>query len=152
MSHPLKLQIGKRYVSRDGVITDPLVATDFSNTYSETHPFSDGCRTYTVDGYWSFDDDPHQRDLVCEYTESKAVEIALIPMPLGFPAKELCDSMIRRLQIEAQNHGLSLTELKAKLSDPSVNKYNYPNTRAGRLERCSIQVIIDILDTEGLEH
>jgi hypothetical protein len=66
--HPkkLKLEVGKRYVRRDGVITGPVVLSFF--------PFRDPIsgETYGVGGEWSMSEEEFGRDIVAEYVPARS--------------------------------------------------------------------------------
>lgn len=67
----MKLQLGKRYVRRDGKVTGPLESVGL-----ETYPFFDQLRglSYTESGsYYAVGEDDY--DLVSEYIEPEAVKV-----------------------------------------------------------------------------
>jgi len=69
---PLQIEEGKRYVRRDGEVTQAIERTPRSHRYSGSHPLRDSEHgwTYRVDG--SFDSkegELHDFDLIAEYVE-----------------------------------------------------------------------------------
>jgi len=66
-AQPMKLQFGKRYIRRDGKITDPL-----EESTDDTFLFMDDCyiETYREDGTWDLNPSlENPEDLVAEYIE-----------------------------------------------------------------------------------
>lgn len=64
------IEVGKRYVRRDGAITGPLVPSDHDNPEDQkNYPFSDSHRhlTYATNGQWALDVSETPFDLVEEY-------------------------------------------------------------------------------------
>lgn len=62
----LKLEAGKRYMRRDGAVTEPLTCIP-SGLYPFADPF--GGARYLPDGRWIDDGLDHPQDLVSEYAE-----------------------------------------------------------------------------------
>lgn len=60
---PFRLEVGKRYVLRDGTVTAPLSYYD-----SPTFPFTDGTTTWTKDGHY-FDGGKSKWDIIAEYAD-----------------------------------------------------------------------------------
>lgn len=62
----MKLQLGKRYIGRNGLVTGPL-----ENSGSEEYPFRDAesGRTYTGFGCYFTGNEKSDRDLISEYIE-----------------------------------------------------------------------------------
>jgi hypothetical protein len=71
----IKLEVGKRYVSRSGEITGPLVKSTYEYTKRD-YPFLDLVtnRTYALDGSYCFTLAGNEEDLVKEY-EERATEV-----------------------------------------------------------------------------
>lgn len=82
----LRLEIGKRYVNRDGEVTGPLTPTD-----EDIYAFMDEVTqlTYTAEGqYVHVSLNPHQRDLVSEYVEPSLPATSDSDQPTWSPTDE----------------------------------------------------------------
>jgi len=69
----LTLEVGKRYVRRDGIVTNPLIPF-CSDTYSFADPHNK--IIYTRSGKWVKDSGDHALDLVSEYVEVSKENLA----------------------------------------------------------------------------
>jgi len=69
----LQLEVGKRYVKRNGVISGWLQKNE--QAYFETHPFRDGIsqHTYKENGIWKENGAESEYDLIAEYVEPTTV-------------------------------------------------------------------------------
>lgn len=69
------LEVGKRYVARNGDITGVLGSNEDERSSYILMDFSNG-RTYTDDGRYAVSDPYHRFDLVSEYIEPVAIDVA----------------------------------------------------------------------------
>lgn len=67
----MKLEIGKQYIRRDGVITHPLIDTPLTNAHAKSHPFYDPSTGVSYAYYGSFYHEgcEDHKDIVDEYPE-----------------------------------------------------------------------------------
>ena len=71
----LKIEEGKRYVDRNGIVRGPITRTGFDPDFHLTHPWTDGQFTWRKDGrYLVSVDEPDILDLISEYKEPVSVE------------------------------------------------------------------------------
>jgi len=75
---PLTLEVGKRYVARDGRVTSPLLVDHCDPIYPFTDGDGDGDITWRPDGQWSIAGDS-SRDLIKEYVPNITVSFTLPP-------------------------------------------------------------------------
>lgn len=96
----MKLEIGKRYVRRDGKITAPLRKGQVTSPY----PFVDsatGC-IYMPDGIYEIGYAPHSCDLVAEYVESPSLETRVTKLEADVAElKEPDETAALRAQLKA---------------------------------------------------
>lgn len=72
----MKVEVGKRYVRRDGSISGVMEACDEHDGY----PFADQYESYTAGGkYYADSTKDHEFDLVSEYVEPGQVVVPTIP-------------------------------------------------------------------------
>ncbi len=94
----MQLQMGKRYVMRNGDITQPL---EYRPDFFHGFPFKDGIDVWREDGTWAMDREECQFDVVREYTDY---------VPDSTTANVLDEIEAERIRQDAkwgtQNHGL----------------------------------------------
>lgn len=67
----MKLELGKKYVNREGDVIGPMEATPGDHPYAENHPFKFGNRTFQATGEYTLAGMPDYRDLIAEYNPRK---------------------------------------------------------------------------------
>lgn len=80
----LKLEVGKRYIRRDGFVTAPLTKNPISAGYPFWDPKEEN--SYTEDGAFFSSGSESRRDLVAEYVEP---ETAAAPQSLTAEAEKI---------------------------------------------------------------
>lgn len=99
---PLKLEIGKRYILRNGAVTEPVMASGHP-----TYPFTCGRYHYTSSGGFYRDEAGHL-DLISEYTAPLAVDrtvfgsakVGAEPVPVVDKFAELKEAFRNGVEIE----------------------------------------------------
>ena len=121
----LKLEVGKRYVRRDGVVTGEIELNEVGNHYYSTHPFkctTPNLATYKSNGGYHVDKSEDSYDLMSEYKEKQENMRKLKPKDAQRIIDVACSSWKPRLAaLWADSIVMSL--------DISVSENNYKEMR-----------------------
>jgi len=97
----MKLQYGKRYVRRDGIVTNLL--RESGNFH---YPFTDGITTWKIDGLYADGLWDHSINLIREYTDPSEVKTDS-NKPIGIEAL-VCADIAARQQVGIKKYGTTL--------------------------------------------